>query len=48
MRLFEDFKILFEQPDWFYDPQLCFIDTVLEMKLRFCPSFFLFNFFVGQ
>ncbi len=32
MRLFEDFKILFEQPDWFYDPQLCFIDTVLEMK----------------
>ena len=32
MRLFEDFKILFEQPDWSYDPQLCFIDTVLEMK----------------
>ena len=32
MRLFEDFKILFEQPDWSYDFQLCFIDTVLEMK----------------
>ncbi len=32
MRLFEDFKILFEQPDWFYDPQLCFIDTVLDCR----------------
>jgi IS5 family transposase len=30
MRLFEDFKIKFEKPDWARDPELGLIDTVLE------------------
>ena len=30
MRLFEDFKIKFEKPDWANDPQLGLIDTILE------------------
>ncbi len=30
MRLFEDFKIKFEMPDWSRSPELCLIDTILE------------------
>ncbi len=30
MRLFEDFKIKFEKPDWARDPELSLIDTILE------------------
>ncbi len=30
MRLFEDFRIKFEKPDWSRDPELGLIDTILE------------------
>lgn len=30
MRLFEDFKIKFEKPDWSRSPELGLIDTILE------------------
>ena len=30
MRLFEDFKIQFEKPDWSKSPELQLIDTILE------------------
>ncbi|HZL10428.1 MAG TPA: ISNCY family transposase, partial [Prolixibacteraceae bacterium] len=30
MKLFEDFKIKFEKPDWSRDPELGLIDTILE------------------
>ena len=30
MRLFENFKIKFEKPDWARDPELGLIDTILE------------------
>ena len=32
MRLFEDFKIKFEKPDWARDPELGLIDTILEQN----------------
>ncbi len=32
MKLFEDFKIKFEKPDWSRDPELGFIDTILERR----------------
>ena len=34
MRLFENFKIKFERPDWAWDPELGLIDTVLEQHLH--------------
>ena len=30
MKLFEDFKLKFEQPNWARDPELGLIDTILE------------------
>ena len=30
MRLFEDFKMKFEKPDWSRSPELGLIDTILE------------------
>lgn len=32
MKLFEDFKIKFEKPDWARDPELSLIDTILEQN----------------
>jgi IS5 family transposase len=34
MKLFEDFKIKFERPDWCRDPELGLVDTILEQHPR--------------
>jgi len=31
MKIFEDFKIKFEKPDWSRNPELGLIDTILEL-----------------
>jgi len=38
MKLFEEFKIKFEQPNWAHDPELGLIDTILEQH----PDLYLF------
>jgi len=30
LKIFEEFKIQFEKPDWSHDPELCLVDTLLE------------------
>jgi len=35
MKLFEDFTIKFEKPNWSRDPELCLTDTILEKHPNF-------------
>jgi hypothetical protein len=40
MKLFEDFKIKFERPDWSRDPELGLIDTILEQHPHLIALFY--------